>query len=300
LRTNAKGRCSRNIPGDNSCPTATARTFLELDSPEAGVLEKRCLGANGKPHGDHTGQWRELSAKETLGYYNSRQPRAWFKKKGFREPLLRERDAEEQQAKKDWKKGLRMNQKEEPIPTIPDKVLRDWDDKGHIGKGGQAHTFKMKRKSDGMVAALKVSIKSVCLEAKKHLPITVELPHPFGITDLRSQLAQGQVVLVRCVCGTDPPTPFTLTVLTGNNPNTARGLIPIAVHLVVHHPRLALPLLIGVAESEFVYWDRLGGLHMKSIKSEDESRIGSEREGTVNNIADWVRAQLINPKFWEN
>lgn len=84
-------------------PTATSGSFLELSIAGA-VVSKRFVDEKGRPHGDHSGNWRQLPAHEILSYYTWPQLRAWFRKHGLTEAMLREREVVEEAAKRGWKK----------------------------------------------------------------------------------------------------------------------------------------------------------------------------------------------------
>lgn len=90
--------------GTIRCPTSTPDSILELSVSGASVL-RRFIQPNGEPH--FHGQWVVIPAVDIRAYYNWPQLRAWLRKNGFNDALIRERIEAEQDAKDNWRKNLR-------------------------------------------------------------------------------------------------------------------------------------------------------------------------------------------------
>lgn len=72
---------------------------------------RRYLDDAGTPRGEYFGgQWVVIPAVDVRAYYNWPQLRAWLRKNGFNDALIRERIEAEREAKDGWKKSLGRRQ----------------------------------------------------------------------------------------------------------------------------------------------------------------------------------------------
>lgn len=95
-----------SFEGTIRCDTSTPGTIMEPTISGVSVL-KRYVDPEGKPYGNHNGNWRVLSARESLSYFKLPQFNAWFVGHGFNEELLKAGELDERAQKETWKKRLR-------------------------------------------------------------------------------------------------------------------------------------------------------------------------------------------------